>query len=352
MQAIKCELCGSNQLVKKDGYYQCEHCGTKYTIEEAKKLIVSGAVEVVTGNAEKERLLKNASTLISINKMLEAQKTYEVITNDYPDDYRGWFGLFTIGFYVWFNSNGKFIYSKKNNELLRIANDLCDDKNSIHIFFDKIKDFYGNSIRTTSSSDNVTTYIYDTYSFDGAKISCQQITDFTAFLLFETKEIIDIINYIPFENFIYSITSQYLEGVNNGIICPYARINQGWTIPTPLMVSVNNWQVLSKKNIRIDNLPSFLRMADCFINISKFNIKFFCLSDYILVGKWLFIYEYVDSYVYPDKYYCIKLSKCLDQITIENTLKKTKVCRHCGWPFKNIFSKICSNPECRKPKDY
>ena len=65
MQAIKCELCGSNQLIKKDGFFQCEHCGTKYTLEEARKLIVSGTVEVVTGNAEKERLLKNAEAFIN-----------------------------------------------------------------------------------------------------------------------------------------------------------------------------------------------------------------------------------------------------------------------------------------------
>lgn len=26
MQRIVCELRGSNQLIKKDGYYQCEHC--------------------------------------------------------------------------------------------------------------------------------------------------------------------------------------------------------------------------------------------------------------------------------------------------------------------------------------
>ena len=46
MQAIKCELCGSNQLIKKDGFFQCEYCGTKYTLEEAKKLFVSGTVSV------------------------------------------------------------------------------------------------------------------------------------------------------------------------------------------------------------------------------------------------------------------------------------------------------------------
>lgn len=92
MQAIKCELCGSNQLIKKDGYYQCEYCGTKYTLEEAKKLIVSGTVEVVTGNAEKERLLKNAETLINLEKTSDAHSIYGKIISIYPDEVRGYVG--------------------------------------------------------------------------------------------------------------------------------------------------------------------------------------------------------------------------------------------------------------------
>lgn len=92
MQAIKCELCGSNQLIKENDYYQCEHCGTKYTLEEARKLIVSGTVEVVTGNAEKERLLKNAETLINLGKTSEAGSTYSKIISIYPDEVRGYVG--------------------------------------------------------------------------------------------------------------------------------------------------------------------------------------------------------------------------------------------------------------------
>ena len=36
MKAIQCELCGSNDLVKQNGVYVCQYCGTQYTIEEAK----------------------------------------------------------------------------------------------------------------------------------------------------------------------------------------------------------------------------------------------------------------------------------------------------------------------------
>lgn len=46
MKAILCELCGSNDLIKKDGVFVCQYCGTKYTVEEARKLLLDGPVEV------------------------------------------------------------------------------------------------------------------------------------------------------------------------------------------------------------------------------------------------------------------------------------------------------------------
>ena len=48
MKAIKCELCGSGDLVKQEGVFVCQHCGTKYSLEEARKLMVeiNGTVDV------------------------------------------------------------------------------------------------------------------------------------------------------------------------------------------------------------------------------------------------------------------------------------------------------------------
>ncbi len=46
MKAIKCEMCGSSEIIKKDGVYVCEHCGTKYSLEEAKKLLIQGVVKI------------------------------------------------------------------------------------------------------------------------------------------------------------------------------------------------------------------------------------------------------------------------------------------------------------------
>lgn len=46
MKALTCEMCGSQDMVKQDGYFICQHCGTKYSVEEAKKLMIEGTVEV------------------------------------------------------------------------------------------------------------------------------------------------------------------------------------------------------------------------------------------------------------------------------------------------------------------
>ena len=64
MKAIKCELCGSNQLKKVDGEYICQYCGTKYTLEEARKLMVEieGTVKIDTSTQKNnyEKLAQRA----------------------------------------------------------------------------------------------------------------------------------------------------------------------------------------------------------------------------------------------------------------------------------------------------
>lgn len=48
MKAMVCELCGSNDIVKENGFFVCQHCHTKYSLEEARKMLVeiNGTVEV------------------------------------------------------------------------------------------------------------------------------------------------------------------------------------------------------------------------------------------------------------------------------------------------------------------
>ena len=46
MKKLVCELCGSTDLIKKDGVYVCESCGGKFSVEEARKMMVEGTVNV------------------------------------------------------------------------------------------------------------------------------------------------------------------------------------------------------------------------------------------------------------------------------------------------------------------
>ncbi len=48
MKQIKCEMCGSADMIKEDSLYVCNCCGMKYSAEEAKKMMVEieGAVKI------------------------------------------------------------------------------------------------------------------------------------------------------------------------------------------------------------------------------------------------------------------------------------------------------------------
>ena len=52
MKPLVCELCGSNDFVKKDGLFVCQHCGTKYTVEEAQRLM--GTVKIDRSEEEEK----------------------------------------------------------------------------------------------------------------------------------------------------------------------------------------------------------------------------------------------------------------------------------------------------------
>ena len=46
MKQLTCEMCGSTELIKQDGFFVCQTCGTKYSVEEAKKMMIEGTVNI------------------------------------------------------------------------------------------------------------------------------------------------------------------------------------------------------------------------------------------------------------------------------------------------------------------
>ncbi len=89
MKALVCEMCNSHDIVKQNGMYVCQHCGTKYSVEEAKKMMVEGTVDVsgstikVDTSGELKNLYELARRAKADNNSENAQKYYEqIITKD------------------------------------------------------------------------------------------------------------------------------------------------------------------------------------------------------------------------------------------------------------------------------
>ncbi len=75
MKRLTCEMCGSTDLVKQDGFFVCQTCGCKYSVEEAKKMMIEGTVEV-QGKVE----VKNAAKIEDLLTLAESSyesKNYE-----------------------------------------------------------------------------------------------------------------------------------------------------------------------------------------------------------------------------------------------------------------------------------
>lgn len=101
---VKCTNCGATLKVDDtQDAAVCEFCGSAYIVEKAiQNYYVTNNINAdnvfVTGkgDAEKERLLKNAETNERFKDYTKASNIYEQVTEDYPNEYRGWLGLALI----------------------------------------------------------------------------------------------------------------------------------------------------------------------------------------------------------------------------------------------------------------
>ena len=78
MKQLTCEMCGSTDLIKQDGVFVCQTCGCKYSVEEARKMMIEGTVEVtgtvkVDNSDAIENYLKMARNALDANNNEEAE---------------------------------------------------------------------------------------------------------------------------------------------------------------------------------------------------------------------------------------------------------------------------------------
>lgn len=81
VKQLTCEMCGGTELIKKDGVFVCQTCGTKYSIEDAKKMMIEGTVDV-SGSTIK---VDNTASIENFYKMAESAR--EAANNKEAEDY-------------------------------------------------------------------------------------------------------------------------------------------------------------------------------------------------------------------------------------------------------------------------
>ena len=89
MKQLTCEMCGSTELVKDGGFFVCQTCGTKYSVEEAKKMMIEGTVDVqgtvkVDNSAFVEKYLANARRAKQKEDWSETEKYYNMVEQNDP----------------------------------------------------------------------------------------------------------------------------------------------------------------------------------------------------------------------------------------------------------------------------
>ena len=89
MKSLTCEMCGSSDLLKQDGVFVCQNCGMKYSLEEAKKMMIEGTVDVqgtvkVDNSAMVEKYLLNARRAKQKEDWEETEKYYNLVEQNDP----------------------------------------------------------------------------------------------------------------------------------------------------------------------------------------------------------------------------------------------------------------------------
>lgn len=96
MKQLVCEMCGSSELRKQDGVFVCQGCGCQYSVEEAKKLMIEGVVEVagtvaINRNSELENYLERAKNAADILNWEQSDKYAEEALIISPQEPYAWF---------------------------------------------------------------------------------------------------------------------------------------------------------------------------------------------------------------------------------------------------------------------
>lgn len=149
MKQLVCEMCGSTELMKQDGVFVCQFCGCKYSVEEARKMMVEGTVDVqgtvkVDNSAFVEKYLANARRAYEKEDWEEVEKYYNMVEQNAPNNMEA----------VFFSAFGKTMLAMVDDDYYKKQQKFTVLVKSISV----INDYYE---VTNEDKQEVLTKIYD-----------------------------------------------------------------------------------------------------------------------------------------------------------------------------------------------
>lgn len=232
MKALVCEMCSSPNLIKKDGMYVCENCGTRYTVEEARKMMIDGTVDVqgtvkVDNSAFVQKYLANARRAKQKEDWEEVEKYYNMVEQNDPSNIEA----------IFYSAYGKAKSTLVNADIYKRQAAFKVLKNCISIIDDRyqVNNRAENEIVINNMADDLANMICSEFVYtqktDGYGFKTDNRTEtYTLFssLLNAFKETIDNIKKIDDQPFLHAASIRLyrvagLTGIGN-----WNQVMQTW----------------------------------------------------------------------------------------------------------------------------
>ena len=337
MKPLRCDFCNGSLIMDKSREFAtCEFCGTKYMkdiiqqkIQEIRgEISIVGAVETVTGNAEKERLLKNAETYFRIKEYSKAMQTFKQVTQLFPEDYRGWWGIFTTQVYSYYFSGS---FQCVEPRALSNARQLHPNQAEIDSFLNDMVIRYGKMIRLSRNSIPFTAFVKPEHV-------PASVDSFTLWIIYQLS-LNESILTPPLRDLCISLTNQYVKKIRTGEIIP----THYFIRPT---LYKGEWNI-NLHNANTASITQFIA-AKLHVNCSVQNTPYSIYNEVTtitftrvcdIIGRWAILKNY-------DSLLIVLMHYPLSNLDYS---KYFNICPYCGGRFKGTIKKVCT--KCGKPKE-
>lgn len=273
MKQLTCEMCGGTDLIKQDGVFVCQSCGCKYSVDEAKKMMIEGTVDI-SGSTVK---IDNSSELNYLKEKLHRS----IDIKDYNSMFR------------------------TSDEILRI-----DPKNPEVLFV------YGYSMaanddtainKTIAYAREAIFLEYDIYG------ESKEFYSFLTTVLLKLKKLIDVC-YSNYVNGTYSQSYQMNEAqMQQKLAAEYARTGEKQDVSL-LNIAENAFNAKIDQHVASSNFKKavgieIIKLTDAIYNLKL--LKFSLADD-----------EFFMAYI---NILNLKNNLCLELITKESVEKDTRI---------------------------